>query len=399
MRRVRILAPVFFERFFDSDFAAGAASLKTSFFWMVAFVAIPGVFMPVLESVSWYFVARQFGLPLLDTLVRADKALYLGYSGWTIGLVSSLIWNAMLLDRRDGLVLGNLPVSGRDVIGAKIIALLSYAGLVMLAMHAGASLCFGLFLGNLRGAASVVGTTLATFVAASLCSLFVVFSMVALQGVTLLVLGGRRFTTVSPFLQMTVVALLLMGGLYIPEIVNAVPDTLAGTGPLNAPWILKTPILWYLGVYEVLLGFREPALVSLAIRGFAALAVVVTLALVAMPLSYARVMTATVEQRNGAGRRGAVSWAVGILAGVIGWTPRRRGLVEFLLLSVTRHARPRLAIAVAIGASAAWAGPTIVAAIARGLASAPTLTLLGVPLAVMVFLVAGLRVAASLPSD
>lgn len=399
MRRIRILAPVFFDRFFDSDFASGAASLKTSFFWMVTFLAVPGIFMPVLMSVSWYFVVGYLGLAKLDELVRADKALYLGYSAWMIGLVASMTWNAMLLDRRDGLVLGNLPVSGRDIVGAKTLALLTYAGLLMLAMHVGSALCFGLFLGNLRGVASVVATTLATFVAASLCSLFVVFSMVALQGVALLLFGGRRFTSVSPFLQLAVVALLLAAGLYIPEIVNAVPDTIAGTGPLNAPWILRTPILWYLGVYDVLLGFREPVLMSLATTGIVNLTVVVALALVAMPLSYARLMTAAVEQTGGNRRRGVLSGMIGVCARLIARKPQRRGIAEFLLFSIARHGRPRLAMAVAIGGAAAWAGPSIAVAIARGLGASPSVAVLGVPLAVIVFLIAGFRIAASLPSD
>ena len=399
MRRIRILAPVFFERFFDSDFAAGAASLKTSFFFMVAFLAVPGIFMPVLMSPSWYFIANYYGLARLDELVRADKVVYLSYTAWALGLVVSMTWNAMLLDRRDGLVLGSLPVSGREIVGAKTAALFGYAGALMVTMHLGASLCFGLFLGNVRGFGSVAATALAGFVASSLCGLFVVGSIVALQGVALMLFGGRRFTNVSPFLQLAVVAMLLVAGLYLPEIAAGVTDTLAGAGPHNTPWILRTPPLWYLGVYDVLLGFRDPMLISLAAKGIVNLAIVVTLALVAMPLSYSRLMTAAVEQSVGAKRRGVLNAAVGAFVRLVARTPQRRGIAEFLLQSIVRHGRPRLAMAVAIGAAAAWAGPTIAVELAHGLGAAPSAALLGVPLAVMVLLIAGFRVAASLPSD
>jgi len=308
---------VFFERYFDSDFAAGTASLKTSFFWMVAFLAAPGIFMPVLMSPSWYFVAQFYGLDKLDELVRADKVIYLGYSAWAMGLAVSMTWNALLLDRRDGLVLGNLPVNGRDVVGAKIAALLGYAALLMLAMHLGSALFFGLFLGNVRGFGSVIATAGAAFVASSLCSLFVVFSLVAVQGLALLFVGGRRFMSLSPFLQFLVVALLLAGGLYVPDITNAVTDTLAGSGPHNAPWIFRTPLLWYLGVYDVLLGARQPVLMSLAATGVTAVAIVLILAIVAMPLSYARLMTAAVEQTGSTRRRGVASALISALSRLI----------------------------------------------------------------------------------
>jgi hypothetical protein len=66
---------------------------------------------------------------------------------------------------------------------------------------------------------------------------------------------------------------------------------------------------------------------------------------------------------------------------------------------VVRHSRPRLAVAIAIGASVAWCGPVLAVELAHGVPAVPTAALLGVPLAAVLLLTAGFRVAASLPSE
>jgi hypothetical protein len=399
LRRVRILTPVFFERFFDSDFAAGAASLKTSFFWMVSFLAVPGMAMPVIMSTPWYFAWRFHGLAFVDIVSRTDKVLYLGYGAWAVGLVTATAWNAMLLDRRDGLVLGGLPVGGGDVVSAKTLAVFGYAALLMICIHTGASLSFGLFLGNVRGVGAVIATTLAHLAGSSLCGLFVFFAILALQGVALMVAGGRRFARVSPLLQLGVVAFVLAGGFALPRVVDGVKDTIAGGGAHYAPWILKTPMLWYVGVYDVLLGSRDPQLLRLALTGVLALVAVIAIAIVALPLSYRRVMAAAVEQSTVSRGRHRGAAVVNGLVVTITRSQQRRAMAQFFLLSIARHSRPRLAMAAAAGAVIAWAGPGVVLGVAHGVPAAPTVTLLGIPFAAMIFLVLGFRAAASLPAE
>jgi hypothetical protein len=399
MRRVRVLTPVFFGRFFDNEMASGAGSLKTPFFWLVAFLAAPGVFMPILMSSEWSFVSRYYGLAQLDIIVRADKVIYLAYSGFAAGIVITMAWNALLLDRRDGLVLGAQPVGARDVIVAKILALAGYVGLLIVAMNAAASLMFGLFLIDARGPGSVFGSTLAHFVASSAYGLFICLAMVALQGVALALAGGRAFVKISPILQLVITAVVLTSFFFIGDTANATIDTLAGTGPHVASWILRTPTMWFLGLYEVMLGFREPVLVTLGWRAITALGIVVAITAVALPLSYRRVMIAAVEQTGRSRRASFVSAAAHAIARLITRPGETRALADFFLVSIIRHNRPRLAVAIAVGATIAWSGPVLAVELAHGVTTVPAAPLLGTSLAAIALLVAGFRVAASLPSE
>jgi hypothetical protein len=399
VNKIRALTPAFFERFFDSDMAAGAASLKTSFFWLVSFLAVPGIFMPVMMSFNWSLKARFSGFDALDIVVRTDKVLYMGYGACAVGVVTAMAWNALLLDRRDGLVLGPLPVSGRDVITSKMLALAGYALLLMLCIHAGSAIFFGIFLGQLRGWASMAGTTAAHFAAASLCGLFVFFSMVALQGVALFVLGGRRFLRVSPVLQVLSVSVVLVGFFSLPVITNAVRHTLAGGGERYAPWILNTPVLWFLGVYEVLLGHRDPVLVHLAETGMIALGAVILTAFIAFPLSYSRLMASSIEGTGTIARRGPLSAMVHIAAKLGSRRSQTRAVIEFFALSLMRCSRQRLSLVIAIGASIAWASAVIAVEFFEGIPSSAPAIVLGIPIASTMFLVGAIRTAASMPSE
>lgn len=407
MTRIRILVPVFFARFFDNEMAAGAGSLKTPFFWLVAFLAAPGMFMPVMMSFSWGFVAQYHGFSLLNELVRADKAVYLGYSACASGLMISTVWNSLLLDRRDGLVLGALPVTGPEVVRAKPIALLGYFLLLMIAINAGGSLAFGFFLPP-EHALGMLSAAFAHLIASSAYGMFVCISAVAVQGLALMVGGGRGHAKLSPLLQLVTTAVVLSGFFLIDDIGQAVvgtvgsPDaarTIAGAGVQAAPWILSTPTMWFLGLYEVILGFREPIFVTLALRAIAALALVTVVAVVSLPFSYQRLMIAAVEQSPRARRPGLVSRLSDLVARCISHDGPTCAVADFFLITVLRHNRPRLPIALALGASAAWVLSVTSVSLAKGVPPEPTVALFGTPMAVMFFLVIGLRVAASLPSE
>lgn len=399
MKRIRVLTPVFFGRFFDNEMAVGAGSLRTPFFWLVAFLAVPGMFMPVLMSTAWSFMARFNGVAEFDRMVRADRVIYLAYSAWAVAVITTTAWHALLLDRRDGLVLGGLPVNGIDVVASKLLSLGGYAGLLMLSMHGGAALTFGLFQVDARGEGSLLLLTAAHFIASSLCGLFVFFSIVALQGVALLLGGARMFARLSPLLHLLVVALVLASGLYISDVANATVDTIGGAGRHYTPWILNTPALWYLGVYDVILGFRDPALVTMAQRGMIALGIVLVPSLFAFPLSYRSVMRTAVEQSDGGRRRSLLTGAAGVVARLTARRPDVRGVADFFLLSILRHTRPRLALAVAAGAAIARTLPVVALEFRDGVPAIATAGVLSLPLGVMVFLIAGFRVAATMPSE
>ncbi len=102
-----------------------------------------------------------------------DKAMYLMLTFAAIGLLSAFIWSTLLIDRRDAIVLGAMPVTPRAILGGKLLALAIYAGMVSVGMHSAAAVLYGGCLGALIGPAAIVRMTGAHFLASSALSLFV----------------------------------------------------------------------------------------------------------------------------------------------------------------------------------------------------------------------------------
>ena len=249
--QTRALGRAFLARFFENEITAGTDDLKTSFFWLIAFVAVPGFLAPMLMSNKWSLIALIRGPEALRLLTRGDKALYLGFVMIATATITAIAWNSLLGDRRDALVLGVLPVRPITIVGARLAALAAYMVGIALAMNTLASLSFGLglaakstFVFALRGA----GAHFVASVAASVC---VFLWVTGAQGVVLAGLGARTFARVAPVMQVLLVGTIAAAFLSLPVLAGSVVDTLAGHGQSVQPWILATPPMWFLGLYEV----------------------------------------------------------------------------------------------------------------------------------------------------
>lgn len=398
--QVLSLARSFLARFFDNEVTGGTDDLTESFFWLIAFLAVPGVFASVWMSWGWGLTATIQGPEALRAISAADKVLYLGFAMIASGVVTAIVWHSLLVDRRDAIVLGALPVSHRVIVQAKLAALAAYVGLVAVSMHVLSSIGFGLFLAAGRGSGFAARGVLAHFVASSAASLFVFTAAIAAQGGVLALVGPRMFNRVSALLQMTLIALVVLGLIALPAMSLGVVDTVQGTGAHVQAWILATPPVWFLGVYEVVLGTTSQTSWKLAQDAFLASVLSSAVAASCYPLAYRRVMRDAVEHPDGVGRI-----PVAMLAR---WFPvaiarqgGTRAAVQFMLTSIGRVDRNRFAIALAGGAALAWATPTLVRwrSILDQWSAADQRVVLALPLAAMTFMLVGLRVAVSIPSD
>src|SRR5262249_24604764 len=104
--------------------------------------------------------------------------------------------------------------------------------------------------------------------------------------VALIVLGPRRFARVSPWLHALVVASILAGLVYLPQVSTSTVDTLARTGAHVEPWILSSPPLWFLGLYERILRTDDPVLRALANRAIATMLISGALTVITFALAY-----------------------------------------------------------------------------------------------------------------
>jgi hypothetical protein len=390
------LARAFLARFFENEITRGADDLKSSFFWLAGVLTGPGIFIPLLMAFDWSVVGMTRGHEVLQAVSRGDKAFYLGLGMVVAAIVSAVSWNSLLPDRRDGLILGALPVRAATIVAAKLAALGAYVGLVGIAMHAAGSLLFGFALASggpfaflLRG---IAGHLLASFAATA----FVLLSITSVLGILLVALGPRLFARASPVLQAGLAGMVVLGLWALPVINTATVPVLAG-GAASERWILHTPPLWFLGLYEWMLGTSEPLLLDLARIGAIALAASLVTTGVIYPLAYRRVMVAVV-QGDPSTRRARRGLALPErLAVRMGPAARLQAVTAFYLTTIARSDRHRFVVAIGFGLAAAWSLPALLV-----LSEPPrhlSLALLSQPLAAMAFIVASLRIAAAIPAD
>src|SRR5690242_468270 len=146
------LVRTFVARFFENDLTASANDLKRSFFGLVAILGIPGALTPFMMSFTWQLIGRYQGVSALRVVSRSDKDLYLGFTILATMAVSALTWNTLLIDGRDAVVLGSLPVRPRTVVLAKLAALVVYVGALGVAMHTLSAVTWGVCLDYGAGA-------------------------------------------------------------------------------------------------------------------------------------------------------------------------------------------------------------------------------------------------------
>lgn len=390
------LTRTFLARFFENEITRGTDDLRTSFFWLISILALPGLFIPLLMSFSWSLLGLLKGSAALQSATRGDKAFYLGFAMIATGIVTVIAWNSLLPDRRDRLILGAMPVTPFRIVAAKLTALMAYIALVAVGMHAVGSVSFGFGLATAAGFEFLIRGILSHFLVSCAASAFIFFSVTAVQGLLLAAGGPRLFTRISPMLQVAVVGLIVLGILAMPVIDQAVVPTLARGGPRAAEWILWTPPVWFLGLYEWGLGARDPVLTELARIALLVLPPPIAVTLITYPLAYRRLMAALNETTDHRSRR----WerVASLLARSAGREPQARALAQFYLATIARVERHRFVLAIGIGLAAAWSLPAVLALV-RNPPAAPRLDLLSLSLATMVFMLVTLRIAAALPSD
>lgn len=390
------LTRAFLARYFESELTTGLDDLKNAFFWLLAALAAPGLFLPWLMSFDWQLIGLMQGPLALRELSRGTKVFYLGWAMIASGLLTTIVWGSLLPDRRDALILGAMPVRPATVVRAKLLALGGYILMIAVAMHLLAAVFFGALLSIKAPGWFLLRGIAAHFAAAAAASAAVAVTIAAAQGLLLAAFGPRWFRPLSTLLQVSVAGLIATGIALLPWITAATVPTIRGFGRNMQPWILSTPPVWFLGLYEWLLGSSEPAILALAQR--AALTLIAGGALVALtfPLAYRRLLVSVVEAQPPGGNRLART-ASTLLARLAGRQPPARGAAAFFVATAGRVERHRLVVATGLGLGlacalfGAWAAEPVTAV--------PDAGRLALPLALMMLLIVALRIAASLPGD
>jgi len=392
--QLEALVRAFFARFFESEITTGTDGLKGPFFWLLATLAVPGLFIPWVMAFEWQLLGRMEGPEAVQIASVAEKTFYLGFSMIASGVVTVIAWGSLLPDKRDTLILGSLPVQPSLVVCAKLLALAAYVGFVALFVQGVAAVFWGMILGDSATLGFALRGIWAHLVACSLASMAVCIAVAAAQGLLLSIAGPRLFRPISTILQAVLVGAMALCLALLPVMTSSIVPTLSGAAGAR-PWLFLMPPVWFLGIYEQLLGTNNPMLIALASKAWIAVAAAVTVVVITYPIAYRRLMVSVVE--TGSEPRHRLARLLhGLVVQAAGRDAAARAAAEFFSATLARVDRQRFILAIALGVAIAWGLPGWMG-FQPG--TEPQPGVLALPLAAMMFLLVGLRVAASLPAD
>jgi hypothetical protein len=324
----------FLWRFFDSDLVTAPGQMTA-----VLIGAIPVVF-------QWFFLliaplkhkyADLSRLPApgpYREAVLADELWLLTLMMSIIGLLTAVKWHFLFPDLRDYRALAALPVRPREIFGAKLIALILIAAALLAVVNFLPAVGFPALSASRWSIQPSLGTCIRAHTVASVAGCgFLFFGLIGLQGVALNVLRPRTFGRVSGYLQGALVAAML--SLVVLSFSIGPPVTAV---VLQPEWARLLPPVWFLGVYQNLLGDPAPAMLILAHQACLALASAVVLALATYLVSYRRHRTLLLEWLAGKGnrRRGGE-----MLARLLSGRPRQQAVLAFMLDTFARSNQHR----------------------------------------------------------
>jgi hypothetical protein len=394
-RQARALFDTFLARFFENEMSAGSRDMKASFFWIIAALAAPGMLLPVTNLFRWSMLTRA-GTEVFRREIIADKTMYLSMSMGAVMLLAAVVWQALLVDRRDAIVLGAFPVRARVIVASKIAALLAYLGIVAGGMHVVASVMYGVFLATTIPA--FYRGILGHFISASAACMFACLAVAALQAAILAIGGPKLFARVTALAQLLLAATGLLLFFLGPFIGAVALDYVRGND--RSAWVLWLPPVWFLGLYETILGSPPRGMPAMARRALLMFAAALGLLAAVYPLAYRRVVSAAMQGSPLGGRVPFMTRLGRTLAARMPGSSQVRGATHFMLLTLGRVGRLKLVLATAFGVAVALSLPFVLSWTRRGEVPAfPSMSQIAVPFVWVICILIGLRAAYSVPSD
>ena len=266
--------------------------------WSLAFLAAPGLLLPVKFGRA-YLGSGSDPQSIVHGLL-VFRLFFITLTMTTIGMVALVIWDGMFPDRRDARILTGLPLPGRVLIGARLLALSALCGIFVVGVNAVPAVTYAPMIAVFGGAANMVLGVAGFIVANALAGAFVFSTLVALQGIVLNLGGRRAADRMSLVLQVTFVMVLLQMVLFMPRLGSML------TSDLSSGWVRAMPSVWFLGLYDVIGG--RPVAGSPSLAGIALLATATTVgsAILLFVSTHARLTRRALESREtgtGNGRR------------------------------------------------------------------------------------------------
>lgn len=356
-----ILTKHFFGRLFRNDIVDFEDQMKAR---LVAVLSVLAVIMGWSSQMLIFFKYELS--PDLNTSWQ-EKNYVFTLMMIIFGIVTLLEWEVLFPDRRDFVNLTPLPVRLRTVFTAKLASFVAFIGLFSVAMNSLSSVVFALFLAQWRSNSFVfivrhVLAHLTSAFAACFCvffaCVFVNFSLMAIFPASLY----RRISVLVRFVLIAFFVFLLLFFLAEPRSLNVLVRSLARLKDHGAPLIFRIPTLWFVGLYEVLLGTTDPVFIALSKTAGLAFGLSFGAFGLACALSYLRHFRRTLENAKREPRfRRLREAAGGVLQKAFLWNPEERAVGSFFSKTIRSSPRHRAVLVNGLAVGAAVVTLSIVA--------------------------------------
>lgn len=210
-----------------------------------------------------------------------------------VGLITLFVWEVIFLDRRDYLNLMALPVRPLMIFSAKFLSLVLFVGLFVVGLNSISSLVFAIYIGESRayGILATAGLLLTHLLVMLAAGSFIFFSLSFVSGLLNILLRGKIFRRLADLLRFGLIVFhifTLYFFLIDTKWISHKYQNLQALKEAPTVFMMNFPPLWFTGLYQVLLGYREPFFEKLMTRGLLALAASVGAFFLIILISYSR---------------------------------------------------------------------------------------------------------------
>lgn len=398
LAQIGILGRHFFERLFRNDIVDFADQMKARLAAVLAILAV------LVGWSSYFLVFFKYEFSPDTNISWQDKNYVFLLVMILFGIVTLLEWEMLFPDRRDFVNLTPLPVRLRTVFAAKLLSFVAFIGLFSVAMNGLSSVAFALFLAQWRSNNVLF---LARHVLAHLASGFaacfsVFFACVFVNFLLMALLPSALYRRVSVLVRFVLIGLLvflLLTVLVEPGSLSGAVRSLAKLKDHGSPLFFRLPSLWFVGLYEILLGSKDPAFTALSRTAGWALGLSFGAFGLACALSYVRHFRKTLESSKRGHPLGRFrDSAAGLVQRLVLRSPEERAVGLFFSRTIRSSPKHRTFLTNGLAVGAAVVMLSIVASRRNLQALVPANTyFLAQSLLVVFVLLAGLRAVVDIP--
>jgi hypothetical protein len=384
---------------FESEIVTSPDDLRRVVITWLAAVASVGFLVPNLYYKKYEYLALGDNVDLYRRAIYADQLFLVVMTMLLIAALVTFRWDSLFPGRQDYLILRPLPLKLSHIYFAKLTTLCALALLVIALLTLPCAVSFGSVISGKHDLAPSWQEAAAQTAAAFSAGIFVVFALALLQTLLMNVLPLRWCARISASVQSLLLVAILCAIPWAVDLPNAVQLI-----DLRPTWSAYAPPLWYLCLYEYVLGRANAFDQLLAIRGLIATGVVSAATFLLSAIfhrRYAKRIFESEEQRQ----RSRGSFIERLAESVVA-DARESAILLFALRSMSRMKQHRMIRLMYAGVGCALVlesgiGVILSGALNRGHIrhGAALDAVFALPLALFFFLFTGLRYAFRIPVD